>query len=258
MNSEPSSATDCTMDACASSSCSSASSAACVTATNVAIEANNIACDLLNIVRPDAAACAIEVFSLSLSLLRKISQSAVSPDEIDFVKLATEARWKIQGVVQAVSATPTKRASSKSASRVIKMSFVNGPFQVTKEFLNKNSATLLYNMGLACLVAGTTSALSKSVSLFDLAYRLGADSSSIHNALKGDSTIQRICMDSLNLTAQLHHTRFEFAQAEERLQKLRALISSLPPTENPEEQKTRYHFWILTDLLQRPCMAAAA
>lgn len=243
------------------------SSSSCLTAINAAIECNNVGCNLLATMRQDVAATAIEAFFISLRLIRRISQSLLIDSqqlhiemELGYLRLATDAHYEIQRVQQTVPANyrHSSKRSSKYAGRVIAMSFVNSLDEVTKTLLNKISTTLLYNIGLACMSNETASSIPKAVSFFDMAYKIGTELSGIHFAFKGDPTIQRICMDSLNLAAQIHHFRCEFDKAEERLQTLRLLIASLPPSENPEEQKTRYRFWILTDLLQSPCTAAAA
>jgi hypothetical protein len=65
-------------------------------------------------------------------------------------------------------------------------------------------------------------------------------------------------MDSLHFSAQLYHTNSDFDMAERTLDELRELIGQLPPTQDPQEQCRRHHFWILKDLLQKPTLAPAA
>jgi hypothetical protein len=245
------------MDSCTATSPFSSS----LTAINVAVECNNVGCDLL---ARDDAASAIETFSLALQLMRTISQVRVDPHVcVNLVDMASQSHCQIRQVVQSAQKSDALHISpfNKIAARSIKMNFVRSTeTAVSTPFLNKNSTILLYNMGLACLVHGTPPMLSKSLPLFDIAYKLGVDTaaSSQNDHLDGQSTLQRICMDSLHFSAQLYHTNSEFEMAEKLLVELRHLISHFPSTHDPQEQARRHHFWLLKDLLQKPSLAPAA
>lgn len=249
-----------------------------LSAINVAMVCNNVGCDLLAI---NDASSAIETFSLALKLMRTISQVRVDPTkQLDLPAMASQAHRQVQKLVQEVQRTKQNdvsntqsSSSNKFSSRCIKMSYVQSPLVLASTpFLNRNSTILLYNMGLACLVHGTPPMLSKSLPLFEMAYKLGIDTASAKShSFENDSdereedniccslcVLQRICMDSLHFSAQLYHTNSDFDMAEKILMELRKLIAQLPPTHDPQEQTRRHHFWILKDLLQKPSLAAAA
>ncbi|KAG7346234.1 hypothetical protein IV203_005302 [Nitzschia inconspicua] len=249
---------------------SSTAAAPLLSAIDVARECNNLGCDLLVM---NNVASAIETFSLAIKLMRNISQACVdSHVHANLAKIASEYHHEARQLVQSAKTTLLGYTESscclKYSSRSIKldsMRFSSGAIIIPS--INRSSTILLYNMGLACLIHGKPPMLNASLPLFDMAYKLGIQAaasstrSHVYN-LEDDrsnlSTLQRICMDSLHFSAQLYHTNSDFDMADKILMELRHLVAQLPPTNDPQEQMRRHHFWILKDILQKPTLAPAA
>jgi hypothetical protein len=247
------------------------------TTIHVAMECNNVGCDLLAL---NDASSAMELFSVALKLLRTITQAQLDPHfHVDHAKLIVQSHDQARLLMTSVHPRScdyrrhregSSSSAIKFASRAIKMKFgLCSSVAMDSSYFRDNSTILLYNMGLACLVHGAPPMLSKSLTLFDMAYKLGIDAvsggtSSITTTTSHTShddhicTLQRICLDSLHFSAHLHHTNADFDMSERILIKIRQLIRQLPPTQDPQEQRRRHHFWILKDLLRKPTLAPAA
>jgi hypothetical protein len=267
-----------------SSSSPPSTEAALTTAIRVAMECNNVGCDMLAV---NDASSAMEFFSVALKLLRTISHLRVDPhSHVDLAKLVTQSRDQVRLFMTSVHSRSCENEATwssgiKFASRAIKMDFVCSPVVARdNSYIHHNSTILLYNMGLACLVHGAPTMLRKALPLFDMAYKLGIDafsaatrkiatttspnyndddSNNNHSAghACNNCILQRICLDSLHFSAQLYDNNSDFDMAERIWMKLRQFIRQLPPNQDPQEQ-CRRQFWFLKNLLRKPTLAPAA
>jgi hypothetical protein len=260
------------------------------------MECNNVACDFLTLNDAGSAMEIFSVALKLMRMISQIRVDPHF--HVDLAKKAIQARGRARQLLAMVQKLQQRsnddnndhqRSTSSSTNKFVagatKMNFVlcSRPSSLATivaidlSFLNKNSTILLYNMGMACLVHGTPPMLSKSLSFFEMAYQLGIGTVTAgtngcngtitnrhffndHNnyGCHDDRVLQRICMDSLHLSAQLYHSNSDFDMAERILIELRELIGQLPPTQDPQEQRRRRLFWILVDLLPKPTLAPAA
>jgi hypothetical protein len=256
---------------------------------SVSIECNNVGFALLNRSDhgdDDVLPMALDAFTTALKIMRAVTLTTSSrleeqPENFsaDLKSFATQSLYNVQGRAAALleqQSQEKERLPSPASSHhpdleqhesllighPIEISPIPNSDAITLNLVNKKSTILLYNMGLAFLNMSTRpfsappqqrANMLKSIALFDMAYQLGYD-----HTIIDDRCIQRICMESLYYSAQLHHCFAEYDHTERILGKIQDTIRSFPPTDDENELSTRQQFLFLLNFLHTPSGAPAA
>jgi len=113
------------------------------------------------------------------------------------------------------------------------------------------SASIVYNMGLAYHLIGSNEHLQKALSLFDMAFTLAYSEST-------DSRASKIIMASLNNAGEIYHLFGNYTLSRQYLDTLCNYILTLPPVPDDEVMRERHQILLNTMLLNPPQFAGAA
>jgi hypothetical protein len=230
-----------------------------VEAMNVAIECNNIGVDLLEKGCPSEA---LEAFRETVKLMNPVSRSfkesqqdhnTVDPplSESETIKAIERAIRHVQQLRQGAHQRILRGDNSTNNSMLLTPAMKIPRLASVPCSCAKDSAILVYNMGLACFDNGTERSLRKSLCLFDMAYTLASTQSH-------DRSSQKVCMASLNNSGQIHYSLANYDLSQRYLQNLCNIVLSLPSTDDADDVQERQQFLLNALLLREPCSAGAA
>jgi hypothetical protein len=235
-------------------------------AMNASIECNNIGVSLL---KAGLLSESLETFEAAAQLMHTISQSfrpsliqgrliptppASSPEPASSQHTGNQSEAMVK---MAKCRTFLISASNGSKQGLSTDCFVSiDPLtidlvQCTPSSCAVESATIVYNTGLAYHLYGSLSYLEKALCLFDMAFSL---------ALSTGHTSRSpiIAMSALNNAGQIHHSLSNYAVSRIYLDTLSSYVHSLPSTSDESTRKERHHFLLNAMMLQEPKIASAA
>jgi hypothetical protein len=230
-----------------------------VEAMSVAIECNNIGVDLLENGCPSEA---LGVFRETVKLMNPASRSfkesqhdhtTVDPplSESETMKAIERAIRHTQQLLQSAHQRIDRGGNPTNDSMLLTPPLKIPRLASVPCSCTKNSAIVVYNMGLACFRNGTERSLRKSLCLFDMAYTLASTQSHDRSSLK-------VCMASLNNSGQIHYSLTNYDLEQRYLQNLSNMVLSNPSTDSVDDIQERQQFLLNALLLREPCSAGAA
>lgn len=231
---------------------------------DAAVELNNIGVALLLAGRLTEA---LETFKGSARIMYPVSQSfqnRTDPSSIfdgpvtlpfyeDSPSLFEDKRRTMQKAKAELSliVEPPRKDALSENSFIVSKPFLIEHLTAEPTSCTMESAIIVYNMGLAYRLYGSTPCVHKALCLFDMAFSLAF-------SVSFDVRSPSIAMASLNNAGEINHVLGHYALSRQYLNTLYNYIFSLPASGDEATMKERHVLLLNAMLLQEPKIAPAA